>query len=81
MSKKKRVARKRALPSRIPIPGQRFGSIPQACNYGGFGRSKLYDLAARNPGLMRKLDAKSVIDFSVLDRILDALPPASISAT
>jgi hypothetical protein len=75
MTKSKR-RKKHNQPSRIPVPGQRFGSIWQACAYAGIGRSKLYELARQNPDLMRKCDGKSIIDFPVLDRIFDALPRA-----
>jgi hypothetical protein len=70
--------RPRAKSSRIPVPGQRFGSILQACNYGGVGRSKLYELGGRHKGLIKKIDGKSVVDFPMFDAILDALPNAEI---
>ena len=37
-----------ALPFRTARP--RFGKIPTAMQYSGIGRSKLYELAANNPG-------------------------------
>lgn len=59
----------------------RFGTIADAENYGGVKRSKLYDLAARYPGLFKKIDAATVVDFNVYDTILDALPDAQIKPT
>jgi hypothetical protein len=58
----------------------RFGHIPVAQNYSGIGRSQLYKLAAVTPGLFRKNGAATVVDFDLLDRILDALPHAEIKA-
>lgn len=58
----------------------RFGKIPAAVHYSGFGRSKLYELAADNPGLFRKSGASTLVDFDVLDGILNNLPLAVIKA-
>jgi hypothetical protein len=77
----KGTKRKRALPSRFPVPGQRLGSVHQACAYAGIGRSKLYELGGKHPGLMKKIDGKTVVDFPLFDSILDALPNARISAS
>ena len=56
----------------------RFGTIPNACAYSGRSRSRLYQYAAKHEGLFRK-DGKSVIvDYDILDRILDGLPVAQI---
>jgi hypothetical protein len=56
----------------------RFGRIPAACEYTGIGRSKIYELAAMTPGLLKKLDGATLVDFDVLDQILDALPAAEL---
>jgi hypothetical protein len=76
----KKKKRPRAKSSRIPVPGQRFGSVYQAAAYAGIGRSKLYDLGAKHVGLLKKIDGKTVVDFPLFDAILDALPNAQISA-
>jgi hypothetical protein len=56
----------------------RFGTIPNAVVYSARSRSRLYQYAAKHEGLFRK-DGKSVIvDYDILDRILDALPIAKI---
>ena len=65
-----------ALPSRTARP--RFGKIPTAMRYSGIGRSKLYELAANNPGLFRKSGFTTLVDFEVLDAILNNLPMAVI---
>jgi hypothetical protein len=82
MTKAKTTKKKRprAKSSRIPVPGQRFGSIPQACNYGGVGRSSLYALAGQHAGLFKKFGSKTLVNFGVYDQILDALPNAQIRA-
>jgi hypothetical protein len=58
----------------------RFGKLPVAIAYSGRSRSRLYEWAHENPGLIRKDGASTLIDFDVLDRILDALPIADIKA-
>ena len=58
---------------------RRMGRIPDATAYSGLSRSSLYLKASEHRGLFRK-DADSVlVDFDILDRILDALPTAKIS--
>jgi hypothetical protein len=56
----------------------RFGKIPAATRYSGRGRSRLYQWAALHPGLFRKDGNSTIVDFDVLDEILDALPVAEI---
>jgi hypothetical protein len=56
----------------------RFGRIPDAKARSGLSRSKLYELAARNSGLFKKVDAAVIVDLEYLDRILADLPPADI---
>ena len=57
----------------------RFGTIPRACDYSGRSRSRLYQLAAKHEGLFRKDGKSTLVDFAVLDQILDKLPVAKIS--
>jgi hypothetical protein len=56
----------------------RFGKIPAAVEYSGISRPRLYQLAAAWPGLFRKNGTATLVDFDVLDRILDGLPIATI---
>jgi hypothetical protein len=56
----------------------RFGRINTAVNYSGIGRSKLYNAAAANPGLFRKNGLATLVDFDVLDKLLDSLPLAKV---
>jgi hypothetical protein len=60
--------------------GRRWGRIPAAVDHSGLSRTSLYKLAADNPGLFRKHGAATIVDFQVLDKILEATPPAEISA-
>jgi hypothetical protein len=53
---------------------QRFGPIPKALHYAGIGKSKLYDKAKERPDLLKKWDKRTLVDFDVLDEILDGLP-------
>jgi hypothetical protein len=52
----------------------RFGSISAATATFGIGRSSLYLLAAKHPTLLRKFGAKSLVDYGVLQDIVNALP-------
>lgn len=56
----------------------RSGRIPEAKAYSGFGRSRLYELAAAHRGLFKKNGAAVIVDFDILDRIIDELPVAEI---
>jgi hypothetical protein len=58
----------------------RFGKVPQAAAYSGRSRSRIYEWAAQYPGLIRKDGASSLVDFEILDQILDGLPVADIKA-
>jgi hypothetical protein len=57
---------------------RRFGTIADAVDYSGRSRSRLYQLAPKYPGLFRKDGASTIVDFSILDAILDDLPVAKI---
>jgi hypothetical protein len=57
----------------------RSGRIPDAINYSGLGRTRLYEEAARRPGLFRKAGAVTLVDFNVLDQVIDELPDAEIN--
>jgi hypothetical protein len=59
-------------------PRPRFGKLPSAVRYSGRSRSRLYQLAAKHEGLFRKDGKSTIVDFDVLDRILDHLPVAKI---
>jgi hypothetical protein len=59
---------------------RRWGRIPAATDYSGLSRTSLYKLAADNPGLFKKHGAATIVDFRVLDRILESSPAAEISA-
>jgi hypothetical protein len=61
-------------------PGPRFGTIWAACKYAGVSRSSIYLEAGRTPGLLKKWKGRTLVDFRILDGILDALPPAAIKA-
>jgi hypothetical protein len=56
----------------------RFARLATAIDYSGVCRSKLYIAAAEHPGLFRKNGTAIVVDFDILDRVLDQLPVAKI---
>jgi hypothetical protein len=59
----------------------RAGKIRSAVEYSGIGRSRLYELAIKHRGLFRKNGNATIVDFNVLDAIIDALPHAKIKQT
>jgi hypothetical protein len=60
------------------LPARRFGPIDAAVHHSGLSEATLYVEAGRHPGLFRKYGSKTLVDFEILDAILDALPPADI---
>jgi hypothetical protein len=58
----------------------KFGKIPAAIEYSGVRRTKLYQLAGANPGLFKKSGKSTLVDFELLDQVLNRLPAASIKA-
>jgi hypothetical protein len=58
----------------------RFGKMPAAVAYSGVSRSRLYEWAHRYSSLIRKNGVSTLIDFDLLDQILDTLPLADIKA-
>jgi len=50
-----------------------MGRILKAIEYSGISRSGLYELAPKGPGLFRKNGVSTLIDFDVLDSVLDTL--------
>jgi hypothetical protein len=57
---------------------RRFGRLPAATEYSALSRATLYELAPKWPGLFRKSGASTIVDFEILDQILDELPVAKI---
>jgi hypothetical protein len=55
----------------------RMGRMPTAVAYSGLSKSRIYDKAKRYRGLIRKNGTASIIDFDVLDQVLDDLPVAA----
>ena len=52
----------------------RFGKIPAAVTYSGISRTVLYQLREATPGLFRKNGKATLVDFDILDELLDRLP-------
>jgi hypothetical protein len=59
-------------------PRPRSGKISAAVARTGIRRSTLYKLASRNPGLLKKVGSATIVDFVVLDALIDQLPPAQL---
>jgi hypothetical protein len=64
----------------LEISGEkrRWGRIAQAIDYCGLGRTSLYTLASRHKGLFRKHGSATIVDFNVLDRVLESMPTADL---
>ena len=58
----------------------RFGDIAAARRRSSLGRTSLYNLAAKHPGLFVKYGAATRVNFEILDQIMAALPHARIKA-
>jgi hypothetical protein len=54
---------------------RRSGRIPDAIEYSGLCRTALYELSRQHAGLFRKYGAATIVDFNVLDAIIESLPP------
>jgi hypothetical protein len=63
-----------------PRSGKRSGKIPDAVGDSGISRSSLYKLAPKYPGLLRKLGSATLVDYEILDRVIDELPTAQTKA-
>lgn len=59
----------------------RAGKISTAIAYSGLSRSRLYELARQHPGLFKKNGGATIVDFAVLDRVIDGLPVAELKAS
>jgi hypothetical protein len=59
--------------------GRRWGRISDAVNYSGLSRTSLYNLAATHRGLFKKHGSATIVDFQILNEILEAAPAAEIS--
>jgi hypothetical protein len=65
-------------PARQRYGRPRYQKIPRAVEYSGVSRSQLYVLAPKYPGLFVKNGDSTLVNFDILDRILDGFPPADI---
>ena len=54
----------------------RFGKIPVAVAYSGISRTLLYKLREATPSLFRKNGKATLVDFDILDELLNRLPVA-----
>jgi hypothetical protein len=59
--------------------GRRWGRIRDAVDYSGLSRTSLYNLAVVHPGLFKKHGSATIVDFRILDKILEAAPAAELS--
>ena len=55
----------------------RFGKIPEALAYSGISRARFYQWVREHPELIKKNGRASLVDFTIFDALLDALPTAA----
>jgi hypothetical protein len=60
---------------------RRAGKVPEAVRRSGLSRSALYELAPKHEGLFKKYGRATIVDFTILDRIIDQLPVARLKQT
>jgi hypothetical protein len=60
---------------------KRLGTIAEAVAYSALSRSRLYELAHVEPRLFKKNGRRSLVDYHILDRLLDAPPTADLKAS
>jgi hypothetical protein len=56
----------------------RFKRVRDAAKRGPLGRTKLYGLAQKYPGLFLKYDGMTIVDMKRYEEILATLPPAEL---
>ena len=56
----------------------RFGRPAQSKERCGLPRSTLYEVAAQNKGVFKKLNGKTIVDYGRVDSILAKLPDAEL---
>src|SRR5262249_45192346 len=59
----------------------RSGSIDDACLRYGISRPKLYTLIKEHPEIAKRLGGSTLVDFSVLDAVIDGLPTTKQAPT
>lgn len=59
--------------------GKRWGRVPEAKAQSALGKVKLYEIAAKNPGLFKKAGAATIVDLHKLDEVIANLPDAEIT--
>jgi hypothetical protein len=68
------------MSNRNTLVSPEMGRIPTAVAQFGVSRSWLYRAAPEHPGLLLKLGAATLVNYSVLRTILATLPAAQIGA-
>ena len=66
-----------AAPPRLQ---RRFGRVADAVAYASVSSSRLYEWAKKNQKLFRKNGNFTIVDFEILDQILDELPVADLKS-
>jgi hypothetical protein len=56
----------------------RWGTVKKANAEYSIGKTEIYETAKKHPKLLRKWGNKTLVDFDVLDEIMDKLPVAEL---
>jgi hypothetical protein len=59
---------------RPEVTVRRSGRIPDAVAYSGFSRTTLYELSRQHVGLFKKYGSATLVDYTILNAIIDSLP-------
>jgi len=51
-----------------------YMTLPEACNYGRIGRTRLYELIQQGVVVAKKLGAKTLVSRASIDKLLKKLP-------
>jgi hypothetical protein len=57
-----------------PLSLPAFAPVPEACRILGISRTRLYDLARRDPAIIVQVGGRSVIDIPRAVALIDAMP-------
>ena len=58
-----------------PTPARRLASVKVGCQYGGFGRTKCYELIKDGRIKAYKFDTRTLLDLNSIDELHRTLPP------
>jgi hypothetical protein len=61
-----------------PSRSKRWGTVNETTQEYPLGKTEVYETAREHPELLRKWGRKTIVDWDLLDEIMDALPAAEL---